>query len=256
MTLYRNKYRIESTRWQSWDYANAGAYFITICTKNRLHYFGEIDTVQPQSIAAPPNSNAASPPPPVQPHCDVAPQYNPMILSEIGKIAAAEWIKTPDIRPDMNLILGEFVVMPNHFHAIIIIGDNQYNTVQPHCNVAQNPDSHESPPVQQQCIVAPAFGIVPQQPESNQPLVKMHGNASSQSNASLQNQFGPQRKNLAAIIRGFKSAVTVQARKIQPDFGWQSLYHDHVTRNEQEHNRIAHYILNNPYNWTEDNYQK
>ena len=31
------------------------------------------------------------------------------------------------MRPDMNLQMGEFVVMPNHFHAIIIIGENQYN---------------------------------------------------------------------------------------------------------------------------------
>jgi hypothetical protein len=38
------------------------------------------------------------------------------------KIVENEWIKTPEIRPDMNLKQGEFVVMPNHFHAILIIG--------------------------------------------------------------------------------------------------------------------------------------
>jgi putative transposase len=31
------------------------------------------------------------------------------------------------MRPDMNLQMGEFVIMPNHFHAIIIIGENEYN---------------------------------------------------------------------------------------------------------------------------------
>ena len=36
--------------------------------------------------------------------------------------------KTFDLRPDMNLIKGEFVVMPNHFHALIGIGHNEYNT--------------------------------------------------------------------------------------------------------------------------------
>jgi REP element-mobilizing transposase RayT len=45
----------------------------------------------------------------------------------LGKIAEMEWIKTPELRPDMKLELGEFVVMPNHFHAIIIIGENKYN---------------------------------------------------------------------------------------------------------------------------------
>ena len=42
MTLFKNKYRIESFRLKNWDYQNAGAYFITICTKDRAHYFGEI----------------------------------------------------------------------------------------------------------------------------------------------------------------------------------------------------------------------
>lgn len=47
--------------------------------------------------------------------------------TEIGKIAHSEWYKTIELRPDMNLELGEFVVMPNHIHGIIIIGKNQYN---------------------------------------------------------------------------------------------------------------------------------
>lgn len=42
MTLYKNKYRIESFRLKNWDYRNAGAYFITICTQDRVHFFGEI----------------------------------------------------------------------------------------------------------------------------------------------------------------------------------------------------------------------
>ncbi len=39
---YLNKYRIASTRLKNWDYGGNGAYFITIGTKNRVHYFGEI----------------------------------------------------------------------------------------------------------------------------------------------------------------------------------------------------------------------
>jgi len=56
------------------------------------------------------------------------PKTNPMQLSPIGKIAETEWIKTIELRPDMNLELGEFVVMPNHFHGIMIIHENQYNS--------------------------------------------------------------------------------------------------------------------------------
>lgn len=96
MDKYKNKYRTASTRAQWWDYSANAAYFVTICTKNRKHFFGEI-------------------------------KNGKMILSEIGKIAHSEWLKTFEMRPDMNLIRGEFVVMPNHFHAIIGIGKNQYN---------------------------------------------------------------------------------------------------------------------------------
>ena len=41
-TKFQNKYRNESARWQYWDYADPGAYFITIVTKNRIDFFGEI----------------------------------------------------------------------------------------------------------------------------------------------------------------------------------------------------------------------
>jgi len=39
---YQNKYRIKSARLAGYDYRQAGLYFITICTHNREHYFGEI----------------------------------------------------------------------------------------------------------------------------------------------------------------------------------------------------------------------
>ena len=42
MTLYKNKYRIETTRLKNWDYSSNGYYYITICTKNREHIFGKI----------------------------------------------------------------------------------------------------------------------------------------------------------------------------------------------------------------------
>ena len=55
-----------------------------------------------------------------------------MHLSAAGEIAENEWIKTVEMRPDMNLELAEFVVMPNHFHGIIIIGNNKYNNTGQH----------------------------------------------------------------------------------------------------------------------------
>ena len=93
---FKNKYRIETTRLKGWDYGKNGYYFVTICTKDRIPYFGDV--------------------------------INGMVqLSEIGKIAFDELQKTPEIRKDMNVTLGEFVIMPNHIHCIIIIGENEYN---------------------------------------------------------------------------------------------------------------------------------
>jgi len=50
-----------------------------------------------------------------------------MVLNAIGLIVKTEWLKTFEMRPDMNLTMGEFVVLPNHFHAIIGIAENEYN---------------------------------------------------------------------------------------------------------------------------------
>lgn len=55
-------------------------------------------------------------------------------------------------------------------------------------------------------------------------------NVETQDFASLppKNQFGPQSKNLASIVRGFKIGVTKNARKLDPCFAWQSRFHDHI----------------------------
>ena len=77
-----------SIRLQDYDYSQDGYYYITICTKNFVEYFGQIKNGE-------------------------------MKLSKIGHIVCDEWIKTPQIR--QNVQLDEWVVMPNHFHAIVVI---------------------------------------------------------------------------------------------------------------------------------------
>ena len=201
---FKNKYRIESARMQNWDYGWSSSYFITICTANREYFFGDVADGK-------------------------------MILSEIGKLVETEWLKTIDLRPDMNLELDEYMVMPNHFHAIIFIGKNEYNSR----NRIDNNNDRDT----MHCV------------STTNP---MHcGSTEKQSNKNPQpkNQFGPQSKNLASIIRGFKSAVTINARKINPDFAWQSKFHDHVVRDYPSLQRIRNYIINNPKNWKEDSFK-
>ena len=52
------------------------------------------------------------------------------------------------------------------------------------------------------------------------------------------NKFGPQSKNLASIVRGFKSSVTKYAHLIHADFQWQSRYYDHIIRDAESFERI------------------
>lgn len=82
-------------------------------------------------------------------------------------------------------------------------------------------------------------------------LVETHSNASS--DLESRNRFGPQQRNLASAIRGFKGAA---ARRIHSagfsDFAWQARFYDHVIRNEKALDEIREYILENPVKWESD----
>lgn len=97
MSLFKNQYRIESARLKDWDYSRYGYYFVTICTKDKKHFLGDIigDKLQ---------------------------------LSEIGKIVVEEWQKTEKLRDYVEL--DEWVIMPNHLHGIAIIQNE--NKVETH----------------------------------------------------------------------------------------------------------------------------
>ena len=88
MTKFRGQYRVESARLPGWDYASAGWYFVTLCTRDHVCFLGDVVDGRIQ-------------------------------LSSLGEIVAEEWQKTPQIRP--NVELDEWIVMPNHVHGIIVI---------------------------------------------------------------------------------------------------------------------------------------
>lgn len=178
---FKGKYRVDSNRASWWDYSIDASYFVTTCTNNRVHWLGEIYKTNLKVDHR---------------------------LSEIGKIVEEEWIKTPSVRKDMGIRLGEFLVMPNHFHGILIIRNKRAKDAMHRVSTLEK------------------------------------------------NKFGPQSKNLASIIRGFKSAVTMRARRIEPEFKWQPNYHDHIIHNENEYDRIEEYISLNPENWNEDRLNK
>ena len=60
---------------------------------------------------------------------------------------------------------------------------------------------------------------------------------------------------LGVIINQYKRAVTINARKINPGFAWQSRYHEHIIRNNASFERICNYIISNPEKWDADRYK-
>ena len=88
MDFHPDLHHRRSIRLQDYDYAQAGAYFVTVCTQNRECLFGEV-------------SNGK------------------MRLNEAGKIVTATWQTLPQRFP--SVVLDVFVTMPNHIHGILYI---------------------------------------------------------------------------------------------------------------------------------------
>ena len=186
MSLYKNKYRIESARRPGWDYRNPGSYFITICTSKRKHFFGEC-------------------------------KDGKMVLSAAGAMVQGFWFEIP--KHFKHVRLGEFVVMPNHVHGILILGECDFDVETVHCTVSTSKSS----------------------PTEKSQFFK---------------DIGPKAGSVSVIIRSYKSVCTKFIRKSFPDmnFAWQERFHDHIIRNEKSFNRISEYIVNNPTNWKEDKF--
>ena len=90
MERFRNRYRISSHRKPGWDYSDNGLYFITLVTQRRVCNLGIITDGE-------------------------------MTLSGFGQIVKTEWEKSFNIRNE--LFLDEYVIMPNHIHAIVILNN-------------------------------------------------------------------------------------------------------------------------------------
>jgi REP element-mobilizing transposase RayT len=192
---FKNTYRIKSARLAGYDYRNEGLYFVTICTKNKFHYFGEIE-----------NGN--------------------LVLNEIGLIAHTYSAEIPQHFDHVSL--DEFVIMPDHIHGIISI-DEKREINRPFVET----------------LLATYQNII-----IENEIVETYNYTSLQKpkNQHFQNLSAPA-NSLSTIIRSFKSAVTIGAGKINPNFEWQSRFHDHIIRDVQSFERIRNYIINNPANW-------
>ena len=198
---FRNSYRIASARLQHWNYGWAGSYFITICTKNRENYFGNVVSGK-------------------------------MRLSPVGVIADICWHEIKN--HTRNIELGEFVVMPNHMHGILVLSGNDGDGNDDVASIVET--------------LPGGIGVVE----------TLHATSLRSPNPQPPNpkfaHISPKPGTVSTIIRSYKSAVTKHAHRLGFDFGWQSRFHDHIIRNEASFHNISNYILNNPQNWPDDKF--
>ncbi len=90
-----------SIRLRDYDYAQMGAYFVTLCVYDRECLLGEIAAGEVR-------------------------------LSTYGEIVDREWKRTSSLRPQVDLDL--YAIMPNHFHAIFVITGDAPDSVGAYCN--------------------------------------------------------------------------------------------------------------------------
>ncbi|MFH0891475.1 MAG: transposase [Candidatus Falkowbacteria bacterium] len=218
-----------SIRLKGYDYSRNGAYFITVCAQDRECVFGKIVN-------------------------------GGIYLNDAGEMVDRQWNELPN--RFRNVRLGEYIVMPNHFHGIIFIvgtppvgaplvgapNNGAPNNGAPHANAGNTipgaPTAFRAPTT----FRAPTAFRAPttfRAPTRGAPTVT---------------GWTATNTVVGGIIGAFKSITTNEyIRGVKTDFWqpfdgklWQRNYYEHVIGNENELNRIKQYIIDNPSKWKTD----
>jgi len=168
-----------SIRMKGYDYSLPGIYFVTVCVQRRECLLGEIVDGK-------------------------------MHVNKYGRIVQNEWIKTAEMR--RNVILGEFVIMPNHFHGILrIVGNCK------HVDDRRKGDRQEGD-----------RQVSPTGPKSKSLGAIMAGFKS-------------------AVTKRINTVRDAPGAPV-----WQRNYYEHIIRDDTDYTQIAEYILTTPRRWKED----
>lgn len=200
-----DRHHRRSIRLRGYDYTLAGAYYVTLVTQDRAPLFGDVvDGV--------------------------------MALNDAGLMIEQEWMNLVDRFPFIEL--DAFIVMPNHVHGIIVIGDS----------------------------AAVGAGLVPAliptpnlSPQDQTVDTTDHPVDDGQKRAGTR----PAPTSLVAlgdVIGAFKSITTHAFIKGVHQNGWpgfngrvwQRNYYEHIIRDDPSLQRIRSYIESNPEQWAAD----
>lgn len=168
-----------SIRLKGYDYATSGAYFVTIVTQGRECLFGEIVNSETR-------------------------------LNDAGSAIERWWFELNN--KFRTVETDDFVIMPNHFHGIVVIADVGADL----CVGPVGKGAHIGAPLQRASLPA---------------VVQWFKTMTT-------NEY----------LRGVKTSgwAPFQGQL------WQRNYYEHVIRDEESLNRIREYILNNPAQWAFD----
>ncbi len=196
----------KNLRLENYDYSSNWLYFITISVQNKLCLFGRI-------------------------------KNNKLNLFESGKMIEKYWLKLEN-KFD-NIVLHNFVVMPNHFHGVLEIKNNDDKNTNVGADLCVCPDYSN--------YVCPDNGN-----DSGWTLKETPTGW----------RFKYNKNSISSIIQWFKTMTTnsyiklVYQNKANP-FNkklWQRNFYEHIIRNEKEYFKIVEYIENNIKKWEEDKF--
>lgn len=182
------KHHRRSIRLKGYDYSQAGAYFVTLCLHNREPLFGQV-------------------------------VCGAMQLNPAGHMIEKWWAEL--LHKFVSIDVDEYVVMPDHFHGIIVIGH----------------------------------------PHRDAPTDAPNGNVGTDAPMDAPTGDPPTKKapTLGDIVDWFKTMTTNEYIRGVKGFGWQRFagklwqrnYYEHIVRSEYALGRIRKYIRNNPARWRE-----
>ena len=185
MTYDPSIHHRKSIRLKEYDYAESGMYFFTVCCHDKKALLGHISEGEIE-------------------------------LNRFGEIVHEVWLDLP--KHYAQIKLDEFVVMPNHIHAVVVI------------------DGEKVP--------------------YKRNITEQQHNVETWRAASLQSETMTNIANmqgwLSVVIGGLKSAITKYAHDNGIPFAWQTRFYDRIVRSQDELNRIGEYIQSNVAQWSID----
>jgi len=184
------KHHRRSIRLPDYNYAQSGAYFVTICTHQKQCWFGDI-------------------------------KQSKMQINQIGQIVMQEWLKSSEIRQEIEL--DEWVLMPNHLHGIVWIKNQAEDQKKGLNSEGLNSEGLNSEGLHRKPLRIEKICL--------------------------------KSRSLGSFINGFKCSVTRCINRIRNNSDipfWQRNYYESVIRDEQDLSNIRQYIYDNPQNWEND----